>query len=82
MAAAENVVEEDLPEVDMPEEDMVEEDMVEESGILTSEDQDALTALATDRGMTLDDAALVVEIVEEFLGGGMDMGAPMDMGEA
>ena len=63
-------IEEPLPE----EEVMVEEEFVEEvappAGLLTTEDVAALTALSEERGMSPDDAVLVGEIVEEFLGGG------------
>ena len=71
--AAEMMVDIEEP---MPEEEvMVEEEFVEEvappAGLLTTDDVATLTALAEDRGMSPDDAVLVVEIVEEFLGGGV-----------
>ena len=66
-------IEEPMP---MPEEEvMVEEEFVEEvappAGLLTTDDVATLTALSEERGMSPDDAVLVVEIVEEFLGGGV-----------
>ncbi len=70
-------VEEPMPEMDMADMDMPEMDDMEMPApmqLLTSDDVEVLTGMASDRGMSDDDASLVVEIVEEFLGGGgMDM---------
>tara|TARA_Y100000593_G_C4182594_1_gene272756 strand:- start:160 stop:486 length:327 start_codon:yes stop_codon:yes gene_type:complete len=77
-------VEEPMPEMDMA--DMADMDMAEMDDmempapmqLLTSDDVEVLTSMASDRGMSDDDASMVVEIVEEFLGGG---GMEMEMAD-
>lgn len=64
----------DEPMDDMDDMDAPVEEMPAPMQLLTSDDVEVLTGMASDRGMSDDDASVVVEIVEEFLGGGgMDM---------
>lgn len=75
-------VEEPMPDMDMDMDmDMAEMDDMEMPApmqLLTSDDVEVLTSMASDRGMSDDDASMVVEIVEEFLGGG---GMEMEMAD-
>ncbi len=74
-------VDEPMPDMDMAEMDMPEMDDMEMPApmqLLTSDDVEVLTGMASDRGMSDDDASMVVEIVEEFLGGG---GMEMEMAD-
>ena len=63
----------DMPE-DMPDEMPMDEGMdvdmdMPELGGLSPEDVDALTSIATGRGKSAEEAAEIVEIVEEFMTG-------------
>jgi len=83
----------DMPMDDMPMDDMAEDTDVDMDmpapGGLSPADADALSEIAKGRGKSDEEAAEIVEIVEEFLGSMMaDMGAveelpapPMDMGD-